>query len=125
MTHEVQHMLSKLREGQSLRGDMTTEVIKLLRIVHEMLQNSPDMRVVSLLHSITQKQQIIMDQNAALNSALDKLGADISAELQAIAGTLQPGMTDDQVNATVARINALDAQILTVLPPAPAGTAQA
>lgn len=122
MKHEIQHVLSQLREGQSLRGDMTTEVIKLLRLVHELLEQSPDTRVISLLHSIHQKQQILMDQNAALNSALDKLGADISAELQAIAGQIQPGMTDDQVTATVARINALDAQILTVLPAAPPST---
>lgn len=65
-----------------------------------------------------------MDQNAALSGALDKLATDISAELAAIAATVQPGMTDDQANALVARINALDAQITAVLPAAPAAPAE-
>ena len=123
MHNEIKHVLSQLREGNSLRGDMTTEVVNLLKRVHEFFQGSQDTRVIDLLHSITQKQQIIMDQNAALSSALDKLSTDISAELQAIAGLVEPGMTDDQATALVARINALDASVVAALPaaaPAPA-----
>lgn len=119
MHNEIKHVLSQLREGNSLRGDMTTEVIKLLRRVHNIFEGnipSGDAEVRELLILITKKQDYIMDQNAALSGALDKLATDISAELAAIAATVQPGMTDDQANALVARINALDAQITAVLP---------
>lgn len=122
MHSEIKHLLTQLREGQSLRGDMTTEVIKLLRRVHDIFEGnipSGEVETRELLILITKKQNYIMDQNAALNTALDKLGADLSAELKIIAGMVTPGMTDDQVNATVARINALDATVLAVLPAAP------
>lgn len=116
MHNEIKHLLSQLREGQSLRGDMTTDVIRLLREVHDIFGHSQDMRAIGLLHSITVKLDTIMDQNAALSSALDKLGADLSAELKAIAGSVAPGMTDEQAQALVDRINALDAQVTAVLP---------
>lgn len=113
-------MLARLiRPGNSLNAERSTYIRQELERVAELLIDTDlDMgAIVRVLHSIIQNQKQIMDQNAAISGALDKLGADISAELAKIAGSIQPGMSDVQAQAIVDRITGFDAQIQAVLAP--------
>jgi len=71
---------------------------------------------------VNEKLNKIMDQNAAIQAALDRLQGVVTegvAELQAIAGEVKPGMTDDQANAIVNRINGLADSLGAAEKPAP------
>lgn len=121
MRDRILSLAALIREGNSLRADIATTIKHELHEVARFLADTEDMEVKHLLHSIIKNQSTIMDQNKAVNDALDRLSSVVNegvTELKAIASTIQPGMTDDQVNASVARINALADQLSAVETPA-------
>lgn len=125
MFHKLKELAELIRHGNSLNAERASHIKKELETLLELTE---DNTILRSLDTIIHNQTVIMDQNAAISGALDQLGADISAELQKIASSVQPGMTDEQAQALVDRINGFDAQIQTVLNPAAstsnAGTAQ-
>lgn len=75
------------------------------------------------LQFLNKKTDLIMDQNAAIGSALDNLTNVVNegvTELKAIAGGVAPGMTDDQAQAIVDRINGVATNLSAVEKPATA-----
>lgn len=101
---------STIRHGNSLNSSYASRIKIELELIANELLHARDNETIDRLDLIIKHQKQIMDQNAAINTALDKLTGVVGeavVELKAIAGTIQPGMTDDQVNAAVDRINQL------------------
>lgn len=119
MKQRIFKLLQLIRSGNSINAERSTWIRNELQEIHNHLDMYEEISIFETLKLIIENQKLIMDQNAEINAALDKLSADVSAELQVIAGLIKPGLTDDQANAIIGRINNLDTQITTALSPTP------
>lgn len=117
MKKRIKELIELIRHGNSLNADRATRIRIELVEIHESLDNMGEISIFESLNSIIQNQEIIMDQNAVITAAIQKLGTDISAEIASIVKAVQPGMTDDQAQAIVDQLTALDQQVVAATQP--------
>lgn len=125
MKKRISALIELIRHGNSLNAQRATHIKIELMEIHESLDNMREIAIFESLNSIITNQQIIMDQNATISAAIQKLGIDISAEIASIKTQVQPGMTDEQAQAIVDQLNGLDSQVIAATQPAADTTASA